>query len=136
MYHKPIILAISFLVLPTSTFAQKEELLQSQRLDVVKHYVTLLGQGEYKAISHLFAPNALAVSSSGKPDTPNHFYKILFTKTIKNPQATLINLFNGLQDPNMLAAYFDYSWDNIKGQHVSAKFLDLFVFQNNSSKIK
>ncbi len=36
----------------------------------------------------------------------------------------------------MMTAYFDYAWDNIKGQRVSAKFLDLFVFKKNSSQIK
>ncbi len=57
-------------------------------------------------------------------------------KTITNPQSSLINIFEGKLDQNMMAAYFNYSWKNSKGEKVSAKFLDLFIFQNNMTKIK
>lgn len=42
-------------------------------------------------------------------------------------------IFEGKLDQNMMAAYFNYSWRNTKGEKVSAKFLDLFIFQNNTT---
>lgn len=128
--------ALLFIFYSHALLAQNLESLLSHRLEAIKQYVTLLGQGNEKSIVHLFTPDAIAVSSSGKKETPTRFYKKLFTKTIKNPEANLINTFSGIQDPDMMTAYFDYAWDNIKNERVSAKFLDLFVFQKNSTKFK
>lgn len=136
MSLKTIKLFILCFIVSTSLFAKKITTLQNQRLDAINQYVTLLGIGEYKPIINLFTSDAIAVSSSGIADTPSHFYKTLFTKTIKKPQANLINIFPGMLDHNMMTVFFDYSWENIKGQQVSAKFLDLFIFQKNTPKIK
>lgn len=110
--------------------------LHKQRVDVIKRYIQLLGKGDYKAIPTLFAKDSLAISSSGKPDNPAHFYKTLFTKTISNPKSSLINIFEGIIKPNMMVGYFDFTWTNNKNKVVHAKFLDLFIFQDESAKIK
>lgn len=128
-----IVIVFSF---AKNVFSQTNISLQNQRTDIIKQYVKLLSDGNYQSIPYLFTTNASAVSSSGIPDNPIHFYKTLFTKTITQPQATLINIFNGTPDQNMMAAYFNYSWKNSEGKKVSAKFLDLFIFEANSTKIK
>jgi hypothetical protein len=110
--------------------------LQQQRVEVVKQYIKFLGQGNYQTIPSLFTQNAIAISSSGLPDHPVHFYEKLFTKTISNPHSSLINIFSGTSDKSMIAAYFDFSWKDTKGKKVSAKFLNLFVFEDNTAKIK
>lgn len=124
------------LVAISNAFSQSNEILQNQRTEVVKEYVTLLGKGNYQSISQLFTKNALVVSSSGIPDNPYNFYKKLFTKTITNPQANLINIFEGAIDQNMQTAYFNFSWQNVEERRVSAKFLDLFLFEEKTKKIK
>ena len=133
--RRHVFLIFLFLFTTTYVFSQTNSSLQNERMDVVKQYVKLLGDGNYQALSHLFTENAMAVSSSGKTDKPSHFYKILFSKTITNPEATLINVFPGNLDKNMMAAYFNFTWKNIKQQQVSAKFLDLFIFKKNTTKI-
>ena len=125
-----------FFLITTNISAQSLDSLHNQRLKIIKQYIELLGKGDYESISHLFIKNGLAVSSSGKMDNPSHFYKTLFTKTISNPDATLINIFEGRLDLKMMTAYFNYSWNNTAGKRNSAKFLDLFIFQRNTAKIK
>ncbi len=118
-----------------ASFAQNISL-QEQRVDVIKQYIKLLGKGDYKTIPQLFTKDALAISSSGVPDNPVHFYKTLFTKTISNPQSSLINIFEGKINANMLVGYFNFTWKNKENKKVHAKFLDLFIFQKGTVKIK
>lgn len=129
-------ISILFLLGTTNINAQANVSLEKHRMDVIKQYVKFLGNGNYQPITLLFTKDALAISSSGKADNPTHFYKTLFTKTITSPKATLLNLFEDKLDQNMLVAYFDFSWKNLEGKQVSAKFLDLFIFQKNTEKIK
>ena len=126
---------ILLLLTTQNAFSQTNSPLQSQRNEVIKQYVHWLGEGNYKAISLLFTKKAIAVSSSGISDTPMHFYQTLFTKTITSPISSFINLFAGTPNPDMMTAYFDFSWNNQAGKNVSAKFLDLFVFEKGTTKL-
>lgn len=36
----------------------------------------------------------------------------------------------------MMVGYFDFSWKNLAGKGVSAKFLDLFIFETDSPRSK
>jgi len=109
--------------------------LANERDLVIKTHVKLLGEGDYKIIPTLFAKDAVAVSSSGIVDNPEHFYRALCTKTITNPKSKLTNIFSGKLDSNMMTVLFDYSWRTENGKDVSAKFLDLIVFKDKSDKI-
>lgn len=110
--------------------------LAEQRTKVIKNYVKWMGTGNYQAISKLFAKDGLAVSSSGIADKPDHFYKTLLTETVSNPKSILVNIFAGKANNEMMTAYFYYSWKNQDQHQVSAKFIDLFVFEKNSAKIR
>jgi hypothetical protein len=120
----------------TNVFAVGEEDLQQQRINTVKNYVKLLGRGDYQTIPTLFTKNAVAVSSAGESDSINHFYESLFSKSISSPQSKLINVFNGQLKDNMMTAYYNLIWKNKNGELNSARFLDLIIFQANSTKIK
>jgi hypothetical protein len=128
-------LSIILILVAHSSFPQTKTPIQNKRSDVIKQYIRLLGDGNYKEISHLFNNKAVVVSSSGIPDNPMYFYKTLFTKTISSPHSSLINLFQGKIDHDMMTAYFDFSWNNGVGNKVSAKFLDLFLFEKRTAKI-
>lgn len=117
-------------------YALSETELQQQRIATIKSYVKLLGRGDYQAIPKLFTKHAVAVSSSGESDTIDHFYESLFVKTISSPQSRLINIFNGQLKNNMMTAYYNMTWINSSGQAESAKFVDLFIFQADSTMIK
>jgi hypothetical protein len=110
--------------------------LMEKRTTVMRHYIKWLGTGNYQAIAKLFSKDGLAVSSSGIADKPISFYKNLLTKTVTNPKSILINTFAGKANNEMMTAYFYYSWKNKDHHQVSAKFIDLFIFEKNSSKIK
>lgn len=110
--------------------------LQQQRIDSIKYYVRLLGKGDYKEIPTLFTKHAVAVSSSGESDSIDHFYQALFMKTISSPQSRLINIFDGQLKSNMMTAYYNLSWVGSDGTVISQKFVDLIVFQADSTKIK
>lgn len=135
LFHNLFLTTLILLLAPHSVFSQGKSDLQTKRGEVIKQYVELLGGGDYKAISSLFTDRGLAVSSSGIPDKPQHFYKTLFTKTITSPNSRFINLFEGKINQDMMTAYFDFSWKNKYKKEVSAKFLDLFVFEKNTTKI-
>jgi hypothetical protein len=124
---------ILLLLTPYSGFSDS---LETKRNTVMKHYINLLGDGNYTEISHLFTNKAIVVSSSGVRDQPMHFYKTLFTQTITSPHSSLINLFQGTMNQDMMSAYFDFSWKYKTGKKVSSKFLDLFLFEKDSPKIK
>jgi len=102
----------------------------------MKKYIKLLGEGDYHSIPKLFNKEADVISSTGAVDKPDHFYETLLTKTISSPQSKLINIFVGNMNKDMMAAYFDFSWKNAQGKRVAAKFLDLFIFEENLPKIK
>lgn len=119
-----------------NVYAISETELQQQRIDAIKSYVKLLGRGDYQTIPKLFTKHAVAVSSSGESDSIDHFYESLFVKTITSPQSRLINIFNGQLKNNMMTAYYNMNWIDSKGEPASAKFVDLFIFQADSSKIK
>lgn len=123
------------LLTANSSFSLTNSLLENKRSEVIKQYIRLLGDGNYKKINLLFTNKGVVISSSGIPDNPTHFYKTLFTQTISSPNSELINLFQGTIDHDMLTAYFDFSWKNEKGKEVSAKFLDLFLFEKKTAKI-
>ena len=127
---------IFLLIFSTHAICQTQASLQDERINVMKKYVKLLGEGDYHAIPKLFVEKGYVVSSTGAVDESHHFYKTLLTKTISMPQSKFINIFVGKMNENMMASYFDYSWENIHGNRVAAKFLDLFIFEDKSSKIK
>ncbi len=111
------------------------EKLHNSRINVITKYVDLLGDGNYLQIPSLFSIKAIAVSSSGIEDNPTHFYKTLFTETIKSPSAKLLNIFPGTNDMNVFTVQFYFSWINKKGERVAAEFLDLIYFEPNETKI-
>jgi hypothetical protein len=117
-------------------FAETATSLTDKRTKVIKNYVKWLGKGNYRAIAHLFSQKGLAVSSSGIVDKPEHFFKTLLTETISEPKSILINTFVAKANNEMMTAYFYYSWKNKENHQVSAKFIDLFIFEKNSEKIK
>lgn len=131
-----VLSSLLFLFISTSCFCFPSQALKSQRLDIIEQYIYLLGKGDYKKIATLFTEHAIAISSSGAPDKVPHFYKTLFTKTISQPQANLIDRFSAESNENIMVGYFDFAWKNIEGKPVSARFLDLFVFAPNSTKIE
>lgn len=110
--------------------------LAEQRTKVIKNYVKWMGTGNYQSIAKLFGKDGLAVSSSGIADKPEHFYKTLLTETVSNPKSILVNVFSGKANNEMMTAYFYYSWKNKDQHQVSAKFMDLFIFEKNSAKIR
>lgn len=128
--------AISIVICKHAYAAIDPQSLQQQRIDTLKMYVQLLGQGDYKQIPDLFTKHAVAVSSSGASDNINHFYETLFLKTISSPQSRLINIFDGQLKNNMMTVYYNLSWVGGNGVLTSQRFLDLFVFQADSTKIK
>jgi hypothetical protein len=133
---KKAVLSIIFLMFTSYVFAETTPSLAEQRAQVIKNYVKWLGTGNHKAIAKLFTNNALAVSSSGVADKPQHFYKTLLTETISNPKSILINTFAGQGKADMMTGYFYYSWKNKEKKQVSAKFIDLFIFKKNSPKLR
>lgn len=131
-----ILYLILFSLVGNHAIAASTQNLHHQRTETIKQYVNFLGKGKYQSIILLFAANGRCVSSSGHPDNPSHFYETLFTKTISNPRAKLVNVFDGQLNQDMMAAYFDFSWKNEQGQQVTAKFLDLFLFEKDTAKIQ
>lgn len=129
-----VLILLSFLV--GNAYATTEGELQQQRIDTIKNYVRLLGKGDYQSIPKLFTKHAVAVSSNGESDSIDHFYEALFVKSISSPQSQLINIFNGQLKNNMMTAYYNMTWIDSKGEPESAKFVDLFIFQADSTKIK
>jgi len=131
------LLAIIFLtsIAPLTWAAADPQLLQQQRIETIRSYIKLLGQGDYKQIPNLFTKHAVAVSASGESDSVPHFYEDLLTKTIISPQAKLINIFDGQLKNNMMTAYYNLTWTE-NGSPTTQKFVDLFVFQADSTKIK
>jgi nitrate reductase assembly molybdenum cofactor insertion protein NarJ len=123
-------------LIATTAFSVSETQLQQQRISIIKNYVKLLGQGNYKSIPKLFTKHAVAVSATGATDSINHFYETLLAKPLSTPQAKLVNIFDGQLKNNMMTAYYNMSWKNTKGELVSAKFVDLFIFQADSTMIK
>ena len=120
----------------SSAFSLSEVELQKQRAEVVKQYVKLLGRGDYQALPKLFTDHAVAVAPSGEADNINRFYESLFKKTFSSPESRLINVFDGRMKNNMMTAYYNLTWVNAEGEPESAKFVDLFIFQMGSTKIK
>jgi len=110
--------------------------LTARRTLTLNNYVSLLGKGNYQAVTNLFTKHGKAVSSSGISDNAPHFYRTLFTKTITSPQSKLTNIFKGELNPDIMTVLFDFTWKNTTDDTVSAKFLDLVVFQENTAKIK
>lgn len=133
-------IVLSGLLLCTLSIAKAADIssdeLQQQRLQAVKQYIHYLGRGDYQSLSRLFTSHAVAVSAMGDTDSADHFYLQLFSKTISSPRSKLINIFDGQLKGNMMTAYYQFSWRNPQGTSTSAKFVDLFVFQANSTKIK
>lgn len=130
--------AITLSLFMMSALASHKPSLENQRIDVIIQYVTLLGEGDYHVLPELFTENALVVSSSGITDSPRNFYQKLFTQTLlmhANPQSELIDILPGKLDKSKAAAYFNFAWTNEKGERISAKFLDLFIFETTTARI-
>lgn len=111
------------------------KVLEKKRMQVLKKYVELLGRGDDQAIISLFENNAIAISSSGEQDSVKHFYETLLNKTIHAPRSQLINIYKPDKDPNSLTVHFNFSWKNQNDKVVSADFLDIVYFSDDSCKI-
>ncbi len=134
-----LIFAMTLSLYMTSALSSHKASLENQRIDALIQYVTLLGEGDYHILPELFTSDATVVSSSGITDIPGNFYKKLFTQTISmhsTPKTELIDILPGILDKNKVAVYFNFSWTNEKNERISAKFLDLFIFEPKSEKIK
>lgn len=131
-----ILAAGVLLCFANSVFAMSDDQLQKERIDTIKKYIRLLGKGDYRTIPTLFTDHAVAVSATGESDGIDHFYENMFKKSFSSPESKLINVFDGRLKGNMMSAYYNLSWVNHQGGLESSKFMDLFIFQADSAKIK
>lgn len=131
-----ILLGIMSVISSNIANATVDEVLQKERTDIIKRYVKLLGHGDYQAIPKLFTEHAVAVSPTGEAENINRFYETVFRSTFSSPESRLINIFDGRLKDNMMTAYYNMTWVNADGELESARFVDLFIFQVNSVKIK
>lgn len=105
------------------------------REEVIRAYLRGLEKGNCNEILELFTSNATVSSPLYGEVEATDFYKQLFEDT-SDSKIELYGIFVEVSDSNKYAAHFRYDWKLKNGERVSFRCVDIFDFDEGSSKIK
>ena len=103
--------------------------------ELIRAYLRGLEIGKCKEILELFTNNATVSSPLYGEIAANVFYSELFEDT-SDSKIELHDIFVKVSDSNKYAAHFHYDWKLKNGERVSFRCIDIFEFDEDTSKIK
>jgi hypothetical protein len=101
--------------------------LQEARGRVIRRYLRGLERADAPAILRLFAPGGEVTSPLYGRRPAAEFYPMLFAATARS-RIALHRRLASLDDPDTLAADFDYEWDLADGTAARFRCVDVFTF--------
>ena len=101
---------------------------------IITVYLRGLEKGNCNEILELFTNNATVSSPLYGEVKATDFFEQLFEDT-SDSKIELHGVFVDISDSNKYAAHFRYDWNLKNGQRVSFNCVDIFEFEEDSSKI-
>ena len=105
------------------------------REEIIRAYLGGLKKGSYNEILELFTSNATVSSPLYGEVKATDFYKELFEDT-SDCKIELHGIYVEVSDSNKYVAHFHYDWKLKNGERVLFSCVDIFDFEEDSSKIK
>lgn len=97
---------------------------------IISLYLKALGNGDYLAVTELFANDAIVVSPLYGEVKARDFYRNLFSDTSKS-KITPLGVFINSEDRFSGAAYFRYDWTLRDGSQTSFVCVDVFQLSSD-----
>ena len=104
-------------------------------IDVLKAYMTALGNSDYVTIKSLFATDGKVTSPFLGEMEASAFFDRLSEASTQNV-ITPIDIFISTTEQHHATAYFQYDWTVRDGTLISFKVMDLFSFEPESNKVQ
>lgn len=102
---------------------------------IMQAYIDALEKGDIEAIISLFSPSGTVASPLyGNLKAPEFYHKL--SKDTSDSKIEFKNSFVGKNRPYMGAIQFNYQWTLASGEQVIFDCMDIFEFDEKTSKIQ
>lgn len=126
---------VAFSAVATAHAQPSPDLLNAKRQQVIHRYVEDLAKADANDIGSLFTDDGIVMSTSRGKNNAKSFFSD-FLPMIYTAATDLHQSFISLDDVDRYSARFHLSFQLKDGEKADGEYIDEFVFEKNSAKLK